>query len=185
MLTRRVALLASLALPAAARAATAPNEPIRLGTLTPLTGAGGTYGPAMVKVARAAVDDINTAGGVLGRKLTLISEDSETNPDAGVRGARKLIDVNKVCAILGTWASAVTTAVAPLCWQSKTMLFTVSGATRSPSCRITAISSAPSRIPICKAAGRGNSCSHGHEADVRALGPGAVRRGQLSSSPKC
>jgi branched-chain amino acid transport system substrate-binding protein len=45
-----------------------------------------------------------------------------------VRAARKLIDVDKVCAILGTWASAVTTAVAPLCWQNKVMLFTVSGA---------------------------------------------------------
>jgi len=42
--------------------------------------------------------------------------------------ARKLIDVDKVVAIMGTWASAVTTAVAPLCWESRTMLFTVSGA---------------------------------------------------------
>ncbi len=128
MLTRRAAVLASLALPAVARAASAPDEPIRLGTITPLTGAGGTYGPAMVKVARAVAAEINTGGGVRGRKLDLISEDGETNPDAGVRAARKLIDVNKVCAIAGTWASAVTTAVAPLCWQSRTMLFTVSGA---------------------------------------------------------
>ena len=46
----------------------------------------------------------------------------------GVRGARKLIGVDKVSAIIGTWASAVTTAVAPLCWESRTMLFSVSGA---------------------------------------------------------
>jgi branched-chain amino acid transport system substrate-binding protein len=44
-----------------------------------------------------------------------------------VRAARKLIDVDKVAAIMGTWASAVTTAVAPLCWESKTFLTTVSG----------------------------------------------------------
>ena len=66
--------------------------------------------------------------GIGGRKIALLSEDSETNPDAGVRAARKLIDVDRVSAIIGTWASAVTTAVAPLAWQSKTMLFTVSGA---------------------------------------------------------
>ena len=45
-----------------------------------------------------------------------------------MRAARKLIDVTKVPAIMGTWASAVTTAVAPLCWESKTFLTTVSGA---------------------------------------------------------
>jgi branched-chain amino acid transport system substrate-binding protein len=43
-------------------------------------------------------------------------------------GARKLIDVDRVSAIMGTWASSVTTAVAPLCWESKTLLCTVSGA---------------------------------------------------------
>ncbi|MFX5817450.1 hypothetical protein ABTE26_21365, partial [Acinetobacter baumannii] len=45
-----------------------------------------------------------------------------------VRAARKLIDVDKASAIMGTWASSVTTAVAPLCWESKTFLTTVSGA---------------------------------------------------------
>jgi branched-chain amino acid transport system substrate-binding protein len=74
------------------------------------------------------VDEVNAAGGVLGRPVQLISEDDQTNPEAGVRAARKLIDVDKVSAIVGTWSSAVTTAVAPLCWESKTFLATVSGA---------------------------------------------------------
>jgi branched-chain amino acid transport system substrate-binding protein len=126
-LTRRAGLLGSLAAPFVARAAFAQTETIRIGTLTPLTGAGGAYGPAMVKSIRAVVEKVNAAGGVLGRQIEIISEDDETNPDAGVRAARKLVDVNKVVAILGTWASAVTTAVAPLCWENKVMLFTVSG----------------------------------------------------------
>jgi branched-chain amino acid transport system substrate-binding protein len=124
---RRAALLGGLAAPFLARTGFAQAEPIRIGTLTPLTGAGGSYGPPMVKAVKSVVDEVNAAGGVLGRKIELISEDDETNPDAGVRAARKLIDVNKVVAILGTWASAVTTAVAPLCWENKVMLFTVSG----------------------------------------------------------
>ena len=45
-----------------------------------------------------------------------------------MRAAHKLIDVDKVPVIMGTWASAVTTAVAPVCWESKTFLTTVSGA---------------------------------------------------------
>lgn len=125
--TRRAVLLGSLAAPMILRHGLAQSAPISFGTLTPLTGAGGAYGPGMVKAMKAVADEVNAAGGVLGRQVSLVSEDDETNPDAGVRAARKLIDVNKVPAILGTWASAVTTAVAPLCWENKVMLFTVSG----------------------------------------------------------
>jgi branched-chain amino acid transport system substrate-binding protein len=71
---------------------------------------------------------VNAAGGVLGRQIELVVEDSETNPEAAVRAAHKLIDVDKVPVIMGTWASAVTTAVAPVCWESKTFLTTTSGA---------------------------------------------------------
>ena len=127
-LNRRAVLLgmgATLAAPAILRAQAGT---IKLGTLTPLTGVGGAYGPsmrdAMVGVAKA----VNAAGGVLGMEIELVSEDTQTSPEAAVRAARKLIDVDGVAAIMGTWASSVTTAVAPLCWESKTMLFTVSGA---------------------------------------------------------
>ena len=100
---------------------------IRLGTLNPLTGSGGSYGPSMRKAMEWVAQEVNAAGGVNGRQVQLFSEDDQTNPEAAVRAARKLIDVDKVAAIMGTWASAVTTAVAPLCWESKTFLTTVSG----------------------------------------------------------
>ena len=104
------------------------GAPIVLGILTPLTGAGGFDGPRMAKALKAVMDEVNAAGGLLGRKVELVVEDTETNPETAVRAARKLIDVTKVPAIMGTWASAVTTAVAPLCWESKTFLTTTSGA---------------------------------------------------------
>lgn len=129
--TRRSLLAGAAALAGSAafpRLTLAQGAPIKIGTLTPLTGAGGPYGPVMVKAVKAVIDEVNAAGGVLGRKVELISEDDQTSPEAGVRAARKLIDVDKVSAILGTWASSVTTAVAPLCWESKTFLATVSGA---------------------------------------------------------
>ena len=115
------------ALAAAPRVARAQGGAVRLGTLTPLTGAGGPYGPPMRRAMEWVVSEVNAAGGVLGRKIELASEDDQTNPEAAVRAARKLIDVDKVAAVMGTWASAVTTAVAPLCWESKTFLTTVSG----------------------------------------------------------
>jgi ABC-type branched-subunit amino acid transport system substrate-binding protein len=106
----------------------AQGEPLKFGILTPLTGAGGADGPRMLKAMQAVIDEVNKGGGVLGRKIETIVEDDQTNPEAAVRAARKLIEVNKVPVIMGTWASAVTSAVAPVCWESKTFLCTVSGA---------------------------------------------------------
>src|SRR5882724_10938731 len=125
---RRTAILTGVAAVAAPAVVRAQGEPIKIATLTPLTGSGGPYGPVMAKAAAAVVEAVNSAGGVLGRKVVLVSEDDQTNPEAAVRAARKLIDVDKVPVIMGTWASAVTTAVAPVCWESKTFLTTVSGA---------------------------------------------------------
>ena len=126
-LTRR-GLLQATALAAAPAIGHAQNAPLTLGVLTPLTGAGSFDGPRMLKAMQAVADDVNAAGGVLGRKVELTVEDDETNPEAAVRAAHKLVDVDKVPVIMGTWASAVTTAVAPVCWESKTFLTTVSGA---------------------------------------------------------
>jgi len=106
----------------------AQGAPVRLGALLPLTGSGGPYGGPMAKVAKGVVDEVNAAGGILGRKVELFIEDDQTSAEAAVRAARKLIDVDKVAAVMGTWASAVTTAVAPLCWESKTFQTTTSGA---------------------------------------------------------
>ena len=125
ILTAASTAAASLALPGWARAQS--SEPIKIAALIPLTGSGGAYGPTMQRAAELVVNEVNAAGGVLGRKVQLLVEDDQTNPESAVRAARKLIDADKVCAIIGTWASSVTTAVAPLCWENKVFLATVSG----------------------------------------------------------
>lgn len=102
------------------------------------------------------IKEANAAGGVMGRQIELVSEDDQTNPESGVRAARKLIDVDKVSAIIGTWASSVTTAVAPLCWESKTALFTVSGAdsiTELPHQGFIFRTQPNSKLQVCNAAG--------------------------------
>lgn len=109
-------------------AASAQLGTIKLATLVPMTGGGSQYGPLMHKAAGLVVTEANAAGGVLGMRLELLTEDDQTNPEAGVRAARKLIDVDKVSALLGLWSSGVTSAVAPLAWESKTFLACVSGA---------------------------------------------------------
>ena len=121
--TAALGLAAALPIRASAQAA-----PLKLGVLTPLTGAGGNDGPRMLKAMDLVRQEVNKAGGVLGRQIEFVVEDDQTNPEAAVRAARKLIEVDKVPVIMGTWASAVTSAVAPVCWESKTFLMTVSGA---------------------------------------------------------
>jgi len=129
--SRRAVLKAGAAFAVAAglsKHALAQSDPFRLGILTPLTGAGGTDGPRMLKAIQLVAEEVNAVGGLLGRKIEFVVEDDQTNPEAAVRAARKLIEVNKVPVIMGTWASAVTSAVAPVCWESKTFLTTCSGA---------------------------------------------------------
>jgi branched-chain amino acid transport system substrate-binding protein len=131
-MTRRELLKASgtagLVLGAPAILSAQSKEPIPIGTLSPLTGAGGSYGPDMQRAVVTVVERINKAGGIHGRPIQLFHEDDQTNAEAGVRAARKLIDVNKVVAIVATWASAVTLAVRPLCVEAKVFVIGVSGA---------------------------------------------------------
>src|SRR5438552_3735132 len=131
-MTRRELLKASatagLVLSAPALLSAQSKEPIPIGTLCPLTGAGGSYGPDMQRSVVAVVERINKAGGIHGRPIQLFHEDDQTSAEAGVRAARKLIDVNKVVAIVSTWASAVTLAVKPLCVEAKVFVIGVSGA---------------------------------------------------------
>jgi branched-chain amino acid transport system substrate-binding protein len=131
-MTRRELLKASttagLVLGAPAILSAQSKEPIPIGTLCPLTGAGGSYGPDMQRSVVAVVERINKAGGIHGRPVQLFHEDDQTSAEAGVRAARKLIDVNKVVAIVSTWASAVTLAVKPLCVEAKVFVIGVSGA---------------------------------------------------------
>jgi branched-chain amino acid transport system substrate-binding protein len=131
-MTRRELLKASgaagLVLGAPALVSAQSKEPIPIGTLCPLTGAGGSYGADMQRAVVAVVERINKAGGIAGRPIQLFNEDDQTNAEAGVRAARKLIDVNRVVAIVSTWASAVTLAVKPLCVEAKVFLIGVSGA---------------------------------------------------------
>src|SRR5262245_61393088 len=100
VLTGAVGLAATAALPMRAYA---QGAPLKLGVLTPLTGAGGNDGPRMLRAMDAVRQEVNKAGGVLGRMIEFVIEDDQTNPEAAVRAARKLVEVDKVPVIMGTW----------------------------------------------------------------------------------
>lgn len=100
----------------------------RIGALNPITGGGSPYGPGMQKAILLAAEEVNAAGGAGGRKLEVFAEDTQTKPEAAVLAAKKLIDINKVQAILGTWSSGVTLAVMPLTDEANIIEMNVSGA---------------------------------------------------------
>ncbi|HLI11752.1 MAG TPA: ABC transporter substrate-binding protein [Alphaproteobacteria bacterium] len=112
----------------AGRGAFAAEATFRVGALNPVTGAGSPYGPGMQKIILAAADEVNQAGGAGGRKIEVFAEDGQTSPEAAVLAAKKLIEVNKVQAILGTWASGVTLAVMPLTDAANLIEMNTSGA---------------------------------------------------------
>lgn len=118
--------LAALALPRFAFAQAGGT--FRIGSLCPVSGGGSSYGSGMQKAIEIGVAEVNAAGGAGGRKLELFSEDGQTKPEAAVLAAKKLIEVNRVQAILGTWSSGVTLAVMPLTDSANIIQMNTSGA---------------------------------------------------------
>lgn len=126
--TRRTILAASAGVLAAPRLVRAQGETFRIGALNPVTGAGSPYGTGMQRMIQAAVETINAAGGANGRRIEVFAEDTQTSPQAAVLAAKKLIEVNRVRAILGTWSSGVSLAVVPLTNEADIILMNTSGA---------------------------------------------------------
>jgi branched-chain amino acid transport system substrate-binding protein len=105
----------------------AQQKTLKIGMLLAMTGPGAFYGQVMSRGAQLAVDQINKAGGIAGYKLELVVEDHKSgDADAGVSGARKMLDVDKVSVILTSY-SAPTLAIQPLAVEKKTLLLNGGG----------------------------------------------------------
>ena len=105
----------------------AQQKTVKVGMLLAMTGPGAFYGQVMSRGAQLAVDQINRAGGVGGYKLELVIEDHKSgDADAGVSGARKMLDVDKVPVILTSY-SAPTLAIQPLAVEKKVLLLNGGG----------------------------------------------------------
>lgn len=95
-------------------------EPIKFGLIHTLSGGiGQVHGMPDVAAAKMAVDEINKAGGILGRPLEMITRDDKLNPENGVREAKDLIMNHKVQWIQGTVSSAVALAISAYAKEAK------------------------------------------------------------------
>src|SRR5258708_36585860 len=91
----------------------AAQDVIRIGVTQPLTGPFAASGNYVTEGAKIAAEQINAAGGVLGRKIQLVIEDNKSNPTEAVATAEKLIGKDKVPVMMGAWSSTLTLAVMP------------------------------------------------------------------------
>ncbi len=100
-----------------------PATPFKIGVMDSITGVGETYGNVAAHAKQMAVDEINAAGGVNGRSLELVIEDSKCNAQDAITAFRKLTDVDGVKIILGTSCSGAMLGVAPLAEENGVVLF--------------------------------------------------------------
>ncbi len=97
---------------------------IKIGEYASLTGKEATYGQAAHRGTLLAIEEANAAGGVLGRKLELVVEDTQSKPGESATVVKKLISRDKVVALLGEIASSRTLEAAPIAQNAKIPLIT-------------------------------------------------------------
>ena len=127
------ALIAGIGMPALVKA---QAEAIRIGHLTPLTGFLGTLGEYAVMGIKLATEEVNAAGGVMGRKIELVMEDS-VNPQTASAKAERLVERDKVAMIIGEISSASALAIGQVANRMKTVFINTganSDALRGVSC---------------------------------------------------
>ena len=104
-LSTALLVLASMAMPAMAQ-----QQPIKIGVAGDLSGAAASIGQAWADALKLGADEINTAGGILGRKVALSIRDTEFKVDVGIREAKDLVLREKVNFLLGGISSGVSLA---------------------------------------------------------------------------
>ena len=140
-LTRRTLLkgtasataLVGIGMPAIVKA---QADVIRIGHLTPVTGFLGPLGEFAQMGVKLSAEEINAAGGVLGRKVELVIEDS-VNPQTASAKAERLIERDKVAMIIGEISSASALAIGQVANRTKTVFINTganSDALRGASC---------------------------------------------------
>lgn len=97
----------------------AAGDTIKVGEFASLTGKEATFGQSSHKGTLLAIEELNAAGGVLGKKFELITEDTQSKQGESASVVRKLVSRDKVIAVLGEVASGRSLEAAPICQNAK------------------------------------------------------------------
>jgi len=121
ILKASAAAAAALTFPAIVRA---QSSPIKIGHLTPLTGFLGALGEYAVMGMKMAAEEINAAGGVMGRKLDVMSEDS-VNPATASTKAQRMFDQDRVDFLMGEINSASAKTIMQVAQRNKKLFLQI------------------------------------------------------------
>ena len=129
------AIALALAVPALALGAPAlaQSSPIKVGVIGPFKL---TPGRDIQEASNLAVEEINAAGGVLGRKLQLVFAETEQSPEKGKTAVERLLFVDKVDVIIGEHRSEVALAVQPIIAENKKIFLSTGTAQSGTFCAI-------------------------------------------------
>ena len=111
-------ILAAIALTLGVTSANA-QDTIKIGLITALSGQSARAGEAITRGLTIAIDELNAAGGVLGRKFELLRRDDEATPAKGVIAARELVFKEKVAVLFGGLDTPVSIAIVPIMTEAK------------------------------------------------------------------
>ncbi|HEY2615325.1 MAG TPA: ABC transporter substrate-binding protein, partial [Chthoniobacterales bacterium] len=100
-------------------AGSASGDTIKIGEYACLTGQTASFGTASHNGAALVIDDVNRSGGVLGKKIKLITEDDQSKPGEAATAVRKLISRDHVVAVVGEIASSRSLEAGPIAQQNK------------------------------------------------------------------
>ena len=95
---------------------------VKIGAILPLTGDGAKYGKSAKNGIDLAIEDINKKGGILGRQVKVIYEDSQADASKAVSAFRKIVNVEHIKFILGPLSSTEVLAVAPIANKEKVII---------------------------------------------------------------
>lgn len=99
-----------------------PNA-LKIGSLLPATGDLSALGAPMIASVPLLVDTVNACGGVNGAPVTLVSNvDDQTNEAAGTEGMKRLVSVDQVAGVVGSFASSVSSAALTVAVRDNVML---------------------------------------------------------------
>lgn len=102
------------------------SDTIAIGTIMPISGPVSAYGTQARNASQMAVDEINSKGGVLGKKLVLYVEDDENSPEKTVNAFTKLVTEKKIVALVGGLTSPCTLSITKEAQKRKIILVTPS-----------------------------------------------------------
>jgi branched-chain amino acid transport system substrate-binding protein len=100
------------------------GDSIVVGHFASMTGPTATFGQSADAGIRLAVDEINAAGGITGKKITIVTEDDQSKTEDATKAVQKLINRDKVVALLGEVASSRSKAGGPIAQQNKIPMIT-------------------------------------------------------------